>query len=207
VRSLLQDKLLNISIPDGADSGSDNKNRSEDLPCLNTENFHDFFIRYSKPVLSFIYAMIQDRSRSEELCQETFVRAFQKLDSRNDHGSPSSWLFGIARNVIREAMKNKGRSLRQVALDDPLTKKLDTGLISADQRLISEELHNRIRNSLAMLTEDQRFVFILKLIHQLKYEEIADITGSSIPKLKVDLHRARLEMRRNLQSYLQGECD
>jgi RNA polymerase sigma-70 factor (ECF subfamily) len=192
---------------DRADSGSDRKNSGQDQTCLNSENFHVFFIRYSKPVLSFIYAMIQDQSRAEDLCQETFVRAFQKLDSRNGQGTPSSWLFGIARNVIREAMKNKYRSMRQVALEDPLTRKLNADLESADQRLVAAELHVQIQNSLAMLAEDQRLVLILKLIHKLKYEEIAYITGYSIPKLKVDLHRARLEMRRSLQSYLQGESD
>jgi RNA polymerase sigma-70 factor (ECF subfamily) len=198
---------LKISILNPSDPDSDNKNRSEDLTCLTAENFHEFFIRYSKPVLSFIYAMMQDRSIAEELCQEAFIRAFRKLDSKNDCGMLSSWIFGIARNVIREAVKNKYRNSRQVSLDDPIARRLNAGLMNADQRLISEELYNRIRDSLARLTEDQKLVFILKCMHQLKYEEIAEVTGSSIPKLKVDLHRARLEMRRDLQSYLQGESD
>ena len=190
---------------DGTGAGLQGKGQSDSWASLTAENFHEFFIRYSKPVLSFIYAMIQDRPNAEELCQETFIRAFRRLDSRNDRGTPSTWLFGIARNVIREAVKNKYRDSRQVALDDRLAGRLNSNLASADQQLISEELHNRIRDSLGTLTEDQRLAFILKLIHKLKYEEIAGITGASIPKIKIDLHRARLEMRRNLRSYLQRE--
>ena len=45
-------------------------------------------------------------------------------------------------------------------------------------------------------------VFTLKILHQCSYEEIAEITGFSIPKLKTDLHRARVEMRRRIGPYV-----
>jgi RNA polymerase sigma-70 factor, ECF subfamily len=203
VHPLRQDKLpktLEAVIPD-----PDEKSQNEAPVCLTEENFHEFFLRYSRPVLSFIFAMIQDRFHAEELCQETFIRAFRKLDSRTGNAAPSTWLFGIARNVIREAVKDKYRNLRQVPLDDPSARRLNAVVLSVDQQLISEELNHRIRYSLGKLTEDQRAVFILKLIHNLRYDEIARITGASLSKLKTDLHRARLEMRKNLHSYMCGE--
>lgn len=193
MRPLPQSKSLTDSTLDGVDPGP------------TPENFHEFFLRYSKPVLSFIWAMIQDRSRAEELCQETFIRALKKIHSRTDHSAPSTWLFGIARNVIREAVRSRYRNMRQVNLDASLERQLSADLAGADQQLISEELNSRISHSLRMLPEDQRLVFVLKLIHNLRYEEIAGITGASIPKLKSDLHRARLEMRQKLDSYLHGK--
>jgi RNA polymerase sigma-70 factor (ECF subfamily) len=62
-------------------------------------------------------------------------------------------------------------------------------------------LNEVIRHSLSALDEDKRLVFTLKVLHQQSYEEIAEITGFSIAKLKTDLHRARLEMRRRIGSY------
>ncbi len=59
-----------------------------------------------------------------------------------------------------------------------------------------------MQRSLAMLDEDKRTVFTLKVFHQCSYEEIAEITGFSIPKLKTDLHRARAEMRQRVGQYV-----
>lgn len=206
MRPLPQDRSQRISTLHGIRSGSEEENGSAKPAGLSIENFHELFLRYSRPVLSFICAMIPDRSRAEELCQETFIRAFRKFDSRSGNASISTWLFGIARNVIREAVKEKYRELRRVSLDDSLARNLHAGALRADQQLIAEELNDQIRDSLRILTEDQRLVFVLKLIHRLRYEEIADITGDSISKLKTDLHRARLEMRQNLRSYMCGEA-
>ena len=51
------------------------------------------------------------------------------------------------------------------------------------------------------MDEDKRIVFTLKVFHQCSYEEIAGITGFSLPKLKTDLHRARAEMRKRISPY------
>ncbi|MGH9822177.1 MAG: RNA polymerase sigma factor [Blastocatellia bacterium] len=72
-----------------------------------------------------------------------------------------------------------------------------------DGRLLNKELSGVIQTALSTLDEDKRMVFTLKLLHQRSYEEIAEITGSSIAKLKTDLHRARAEMRRRIRPYLE----
>ncbi len=197
MRPLPQDNLFNLSL-----TGTDSGEAAGPRPTM--ENFHAIFVRYSKSVLSFIYSMLHDRSQAEELCQETFIRALRKLESKSADTALSTWLFGIAHNVVRETVKEKYRNLRQVPLTEPLTEKANAAVARPDEQLISTELHNRIRDALFALPEDQRLVFILKIMHKLKYEEIARITGSSIPKLKTDLHRARMGMRQNLHFYLYG---
>jgi RNA polymerase sigma-70 factor, ECF subfamily len=71
-----------------------------------------------------------------------------------------------------------------------------------DGQLLGKELNRVIHEALSLLDEDRREVFTLKVFHQRSYEEIAEITGFSIPKLKTDLHRARAEMRKRIQPYL-----
>ena len=72
-------------------------------------------------------------------------------------------------------------------------------------QLLDKELNGVITSALSRLDEDKRLVFTLKVLQQRSYEEIAEITGFSVGKLKTDLHRARAEMRKRIGPYLGGE--
>jgi len=164
--------------------------------------FHAIFNRYAKPVHTFIFNLLGDHGRAEELAQETFYRAFRRLDSMRPETELSTWLFGIARNVVRESIKGKYKERRRTGLDDPASLRLEDPRTGADQLLISGEFHHAIGSALDALSLDHRLVFVLKVFHSMSYEEISRITGCSTGKLKTDLHRARLEVRRRLRPYL-----
>ena len=166
------------------------------------EAFRLIFERYSRPLISFIYDQVGNRDVADELTQETFVRAYRSLHTLRTETKLSTWLFGIAKNVARESLRARVRDDRNVDLDDKLVLNLsDRGPVPVKQ-LLNKELNEVIQNSLALLDEDKRLVFTLKVFQQCSYEEIAEITGFSIPKLKTDLHRARTEMRRRVGQYV-----
>ena len=165
------------------------------------EAFRLIFDRYSRPVISFIFDMVNDRALAEELTQETFVRAFRAIHTMRRETKLSTWLFGIARNVARESLRARARAIRQVDLADKEVTDLWDQTAPPVENVLSKELNDVIRRSLSALDEDKRLVFTLKVLHQCSYEEIAEITGFSIAKLKTDLHRARAEMRRRISSY------
>jgi RNA polymerase sigma-70 factor (ECF subfamily) len=166
------------------------------------EAFRLIFERYSRPVMSFIYDQVGDRGLAEELAQETFVRAYRSLGALREEAKLSTWLFGIAKNVAREALRARVRQNQHIDLDDKQVLDLsDHGPVPVSQ-LLNKELNEVIERSLALLDEDKRLVFTLKVFHQCSYEEIAEITGFSIPKLKTDLHRARNEMRQRVGQYV-----
>ena len=165
------------------------------------EAFRLIFERYSRPVISFLYDLVSDRGLAEELTQETFVRAYRNLPTMREETKLSTWLFGIARNVAREALRSRARDNDQVDLDDKAVQSLSDGGPVPVERLLGKELNEVIRRSLAALDEDKRLVFTLKIFQQCSYEEMAEITGFSIAKLKTDLHRARSEMRRRIRPY------
>jgi RNA polymerase sigma-70 factor (ECF subfamily) len=165
------------------------------------EAFRLIFDRYSRPVIGFIYDMVSDRELAEELTQETFVRAFRAIHRMKPETKLSTWLFGIARNVARESLRARTRANMQVTLEhESVMDVSDQKSIPVD-RLLSKELNELIRRALEALDDDKRLVFTLKVFHQCSYEEIAEITGFSLAKLKTDLHRARAEMRRRIQPY------
>ncbi len=165
------------------------------------EAFRLIFERYSRPVISFIFDMVNDRSLAEELTQETFVRAFRSIHTMRRETKLSTWLFGIARNVARESLRARARANNHVDLGDKAVMDLSDQKPVPVDGLLSKELNELIRRSLAALDEDKRLVFTLKVLHQCSYEEIATITGFSLAKLKTDLHRARAEMRKRISPY------
>lgn len=195
---------LNLEAQPGAFAGT-LMNSSRDLVTRvcqgDPEAFRLIFERYSRPVIGFIYDMVNDRELAEELTQETFVRAYRGITGMNPENKLSTWLFGIARNVARESLRARIRASRHVDLDDRSVLDLSDSEPVPVERLLSKELNELIRRSLEALDGDKRMVFTLKVFHQCSYEEIAGITGFSLAKLKSDLHRARAEMRKRIRPY------
>jgi RNA polymerase sigma-70 factor, ECF subfamily len=183
-------------------------NSSEDLirraRSGDQEAFRLIFERYARPVLSFITDLVGQRDLAEELLQETFVRAYKNLNSVRDDTKLSSWLFGIGRNVAREALRARRRENRDyLGLDFPNDGIVDQAQVSPAQNLLNKEMDDAMQSALALLEEDWRTIFVLKVLQQCSYQEIAGITGFSVPKIKTDLHRARLQMRRKMRPFLE----
>lgn len=160
------------------------------------EAFKEIFDRYSRPVISFIYNLVGCKELAEELMQETFVRAYRAIDQLRDDAQLSTWLFGIARNVVRESLR-----ARRPEVDSAVLEAHSDYKPLPEAQLLNKELNAVIEQALATLDEDKRLVFTLKVFQQVSYEEIAEITGFTMAKLKTDLHRARVEMRRLLRQY------
>ncbi|MFN2479857.1 MAG: RNA polymerase sigma factor [Pyrinomonadaceae bacterium] len=166
------------------------------------EGFRLLFERYSRPVISFVFDMVGDRALAEDLTQETFVRAYRHLGALREEEKFSTWLFSIAKNVAREHLRSGERRATKVELDDESVLELRDGRQTPAGELLDKELNSVVRRALGALDEDKRMVFALKIFQQRSYEEIVEITGFSLPKVKTDLHRARAEMRRRIGPYM-----
>src|SRR5919205_644043 len=111
----------------------------------------------------------------------------------------------IAKNCAREQLRSRRRDAGNVEIDaEPAFELRDHGQTPSGA-LLDKELSGVIQKALQKLDEDKRTVFTLKVLQQRSYEEIAEITGFSVGKLKTDLHRARAEMRKRIGPYLGGE--
>ena len=94
------------------------------------EAFRLIFERYTRPVISFIFYMVNDGALAEELAQETFVRAYKSLNALRDETKLSTWLFGIALSGVAVLddmiLVSYVRQLRQKGL--PLTETWDASI-------------------------------------------------------------------------------
>lgn len=163
------------------------------------------FEQHSRFVYKFIYAMLGDPSAAEELTQETFLAAYRSIGNLRGEAQLRTWLGGIAKNVVykffRAQRKEAGKSGGEVESFSVT----DDKNLPPDREFLSKELNQLIRAALAGLDEDKRIVFVLKEFQHLSYREISEITGCTIPKLKTDLHRAKIQMRFVLRPYLEME--
>jgi len=170
------------------------------------EAFRLIFEQHHRVVLRFIYGMIGNFAQAEELTQETFLSAYRSLGSYSEEGKLATWLCGIAKNISRNWVRSGRNEIGNSEFDEREILELkDEANQSPDERLLGGELDDKIRAALRALDDDKRTVFILKILRQMSYEDISQITGSTVPKLKTDLHRARLEMKRLIGPYLEDD--
>jgi RNA polymerase sigma-70 factor (ECF subfamily) len=168
------------------------------------EAFRLIFEQHHRIVLKFIYGMVGNLSLAEELMQETFLSVYRSLDSFREERKLTPWLCGIAKNITCNWLRSNRGDAFNIALDEQSNLEIKDDINqSPDNILLGGELNDKIRLALQSLDEDKRMVFTLKILRQLSYEDISQITGSTVPKLKTDLHRAKAEMRILLRQYLE----
>ena len=166
------------------------------------EAFRMIFERYAGNIHGFIYSLVGERDLAEELTQETFVRAYVKIGTIRDAAKLSTWLFGVARNVAREATSSlRSKARTHVGIDETSIGAMSDSNPSPTEGLLNKELQRVMLDALGKLDDDKRQVFTLKVFQHLRYDEIVEITGFSLAKVKSDLHRARAEMQRFIAPY------
>lgn len=145
--------------------------------------------RFKVGVFSLCYQILRSREDAEEASQDAFVKAFRARESYDVERKVSPWLLRIASNAARDILRK--RQARVVVNTDLLSAEaeqlLDPDQLRSDSKLESEEVHK----ALGELSEQYRTPLVLKYLHGLTNQEIADTMGMSLSSLKVRLSRAR----------------
>jgi RNA polymerase sigma-70 factor (ECF subfamily) len=167
--------------------------------------YQEIYQVFARKVLNFIYRMVNSTEEAEDLSQETFVAVYQKLRTLKDNSKFEPWLFRIARNFVYQRYRTRSPSTVSIdALDEngqQVTQLVDTRK-NPDEAFQSVELEDVVADVIEELPEKYREVFVLSALQHLSYQEIADIVGRSLPSVKTDIHRARLEVRKRVKDYL-----
>jgi len=138
--------------------------------------------------------MCGDPSYAEELAQEAFVRAWQKLGSFRGASQFSTWLHRVTVNVVLGDRRSAARREARVkAVGDDLPADLSASDSSPGEAVDLER-------SIAALPEGARTVFVLHDVEGYRHREIAELTGLAVGTSKAQLHRARKLLRKALTS-------
>lgn len=153
----------------------------------------------------FLRDLLGDAALASDATQETFVRAYRQLYLFREGCAVAPWLFGIARNVSLEARRARSRASRVIApagehadAREPLAEG------SPESDLLSREALRIVDTALGGLSDDRRAMLLLRLDHGLSYEEIAELMGFSLAKVKVEIFRAREVLRSVMTDYEEG---
>jgi RNA polymerase sigma-70 factor (ECF subfamily) len=131
--------------------------------------------------------MVLDPDAAADLVQDTFVRSYTSLDRCRDRMHFSTWIFRILRNRCLDYLKERRR--KDCSLDDHHDIPLESG--GPDTDLENQALRDVLERALGDLPDAQREAFLLKHVHDLSYEEMADIVGASVSALRMRVMRAR----------------
>jgi RNA polymerase sigma-70 factor (ECF subfamily) len=161
------------------------------------------YANHARSIHRFLCDLLGDATLAADATQETFVRAFRRIDTLRDSARVAPWLFGVARNVSFELRKARCRA-RRVFADEGDGANAASPRTSPEAELLGREAARVVSTALAQLSEDRRAVLLLRLDHGLAYDEIAELMGWSLAKVKVEIHRAREVLRATLAKYEEG---
>jgi len=178
-----------------------------------TAAFEQLVRQYDRQIFRTAQHITQNREDAEDITQDVFFKAFQKLDQFQGNSKFSTWLVRIAVNESLMRLR-KRKTSKTVSMDQDV--ETDEGSIPRDfaewrpnpeQNYSQAELAEILRKTIAGLPPGFRTVFTLRDIENLSTEETAAALGLSVPAVKSRLLRARLQLRERLSRYFRQNSE
>ena len=148
----------------------------------------EFYERYNKELYLYIYSMCRNREISEDICQETFLKALLSLPSK--HANPRAWLYLVARNLYRNLLKKE--KLRVSVEDEERQFKESADVI---EEIISRETTRRLYRALQRIDSKKREVLVLQYFAGLSQKEISAIMQLTPENIRVLSYRGKRELK------------
>lgn len=149
--------------------------------------FNELLDLYQKRLYWHIRKLVITHENANDVLQNTFLRVYKSLPNFQQKSSLSTWMFRIAYNEsLRFLEQNKKKYYDSI--EDVQKKYLDN--LVADAFFEGDEIQRKLHNALAELSEKERQVFQMKYYDELKFREIAEITGVSEGTLKTSYYKS-----------------
>lgn len=149
--------------------------------------FRELVDKYKERIYWHARKIVIDHDDADDVTQETFIKVYRALKDFREASQLYTWIYRIATNESLNLLKkNKRRSAS--SLEDVYEELENT--IDSDNLISGEEIQLKLQKALLKLPEKQRLVFNMKYFDDLKYDEIAEITGTSVGGLKASYHLA-----------------
>ncbi len=163
--------------------------------------------QYHDAVFNIVYRMVRNKQEAEDLTQETFIKAYNSINSFNEEYAFSTWLFKIATNHCIDFFRK--RKLKTYSMDEPVQYKEDeikheyaSDDPTMEHRMIDSEKSRLIREAINKLPEKYRMAIILRHHEEKSYDEIAQILNLPLGTVKARIFRAREMLKKHLKDML-----
>lgn len=158
-----------------------------------TASFACLLDRYSRPVYSLVYRIVNSREDAEELSQDIFLKVFKNLSGFKGDSSFSTWLYRIAYNTAVSFVRKKKQEF--LAIEESLLDNVtEADLEEMYGREDAEERYRNLEHALELLHPEEKGIILLFYMRDKTIEEIAGISGLSVVNVKTKLHRIRKKL-------------
>lgn len=143
--------------------------------------------KYQQKVYWLVRKMVIDHDDADDITQETFIKVWQALPNFRGDSQVYTWIYRIATNECLSFLSKKKRRffLPIGDVEAELASKLDE-----NPELTGDEIQAKLQRAILTLPDKQRLVFHLKYFDEMKYEDMAEVTGTSVGALKASYHLA-----------------
>ena len=156
--------------------------------------------RYQDEFTAYAKQMTGSLDEAADVVQESFVRAYRSLATCREPARFKGWLFRIVSNQCKTHMaRRKRRRTTPLSSMEPMSVPAEG---SADRTAEANDLRRELKRALEALTDEQREAVILKYLHGLSLEEMADVLSATVPAIKMRLKRGREALRAELEGVM-----
>ena len=170
------------------------------MPEMAEQNFEVLVSRYAKPLLSIAYRYTFDWESAKDVCQETWLRVYEKISVYDGRVPFERWLFAIHRNICLSFLRKRKRR-REVPAELDIYESRDTG---PDRKAELSQQRERILEAASALPDRQRTVFALVDLEEMTIAEAAGLLGIKPVSIRTNLFHARKRISRVLRESEDG---
>tara|TARA_R110000772_G_scaffold75133_7_gene163234 strand:+ start:1656 stop:2243 length:588 start_codon:yes stop_codon:yes gene_type:complete len=169
-----------------------------------TSAFGKLVERYQDFVFTIAFRIMKVREEAEEVAQDSFIKAYESLNSFRGESKFSSWLYSIAYRKALDALR-KNKKYKASEIIDDITEGEVSGIEDALHYLEDEERKKAIQDCILKLSEDEGAIITLYYFQDQSVREISTITGLSEDNIKVKLYRSRKKLFGFLKHFILPE--
>ena len=186
---------MNLSVP-VVDVLSDEAILVEHARDGDTGAFGELVRIHHQKVIDLVFRMYGDISLAEDVAQETFIRAWQKLPSYEPRSSFRNWLYRIAANLAVDSLR------REVGKSESLDETLHTSEKKPETVVAEAEVSEQVQRAILALPPASRIVLVLRVYEDLSYQEISSTLDIPVGTVMSRLNYARTSLRQMLKETL-----
>jgi RNA polymerase sigma-70 factor (ECF subfamily) len=156
-------------------------------PVLQKKAFEQIVSYYSEKLYRQIRKMVLSHDDTNDLLQNTFIKAWMNIDLFRGDAKLSTWLYKIAFNESITFL-NKQHAQNDISIDDESVFLIDR--LEGDTYFSGDEIQLKLQKAISLLPEKQRAVFNLRYYDEMPYDEMSKILDTSVGALKASYHHA-----------------
>lgn len=172
--------------------------KSDESDISMHSRFRQVVENHSKKLYAHIRSIIFDHHDTDDVLQNTFMKAWQNLDRFRDEAGLQTWLFRIATNEALQHLRKQ--KIRKFFL---ITERMSSEpAVNTSDLNDGEAIKRKLQKAMMVLTVKQRMIFGMKYFNEMKYSEMAKILNLSEGTLKAVYHTAS----KKIETYLSENC-